>query len=248
MNHQATAEDEPMPVAFPISSDSESCSTLCSLHATSKNSTSQTKLSPSSANASLIDNVFRQWQAQTQLDYSQTVRVPQDHPTLELAVSYANHVFQRAADHQIPEVIITIQLDTENVHQVHKPLDVRAVGECYRLIIEAQHHHNHHHQEPAEVNFETSTCNLPLLRLMSGNLVLRHLRLEHCSPVDIYVLAYTKSCNAALVIEEPLTQWQKNSLSLHLQDVTITSYSGRGIMNRSLCPVSMKECYVTKSL
>ena len=183
--------------------------------------------------------------------YHQELRVPADYPSLQAAVSHANQEFARAAAQQLRDVTITIHLDPRDVHRVDQPLAVHAAGENYHLILQALPqttltNTGRPEQEAAQISLDTSLPNLPLLRLVSGHLRLQHLRLEHFSQVDITVLTNTKSSNAALVVEEPLSEWQSRSISLQLEHVTITSYSGRGIMNRAQCPVEMNDCYVAK--
>ena len=54
--------------------------------------------------------------------------VPQDVPTVEAAVAWANAEFQRAAAQQVPDVTITILLDPRQTYQVAEPLVVQASG------------------------------------------------------------------------------------------------------------------------
>lgn len=235
------------------------CSTImdtCDSGSSMRVSSSENSLdSSASASSYSQDSRLRKSPAASNIDdatYQQELRVPADFPSLAAAMSHANQEFQRAAAQQLRDAAITIYLDPRETHQVDgQPLLVNAAGENYHLILQALpsptfSSSGRPEQEAAQISMDTALPNLPLLRLVSGHLSLKHLRLEHCSPVDIQVLSNTKSSNAALVVEEPLSEWQSKAISLTLEHVTITSYSGRGIMNRAQCPVDMNDCYVAK--
>lgn len=188
--------------------------------------------------------------------YERHLRVPADFPLLESAVSYANQEFQRAASQQLRDFSITIHMDPRGCQStkaciLDRPLTVNAVGENYHLTLQASSSQQadqaqDQQQEAVQLSLDTALPNLPLLRLVSGHLHLKHLQLEHVSEVDVEILATTKSSNAALVVEEPVSDWQSKSISLHLEHVSITSHSGRGIINRAQLPVEMNDCFIAK--
>lgn len=166
---------------------------------------------------------------------TEEVRVPLDFPTLQAAVKFANYELQKQSGKTI-----RILLEPNHKCETEEPIIVDYMGENSQLIVDV----NDPSPRPqAELIMDTVVPNQPLLQLVRGHLTVRNLRFEHCSPVDLNILTRTKSCNAAIVMD-PADQ----KSSLHLEHLTITSFSGRGIINRCSNPqlIHMDDVFVAK--
>lgn len=160
--------------------------------------------------------------------------VPRDFRTVQAAVRFANSELQKQS-----AKTLRILVDSSYRCESEEPIVVDYSADQSQLVIDVQDPA----RGPAELSMDTREPNQPLVRLVRGNLVIRNMRLEHCSPVDLSVLTRTKSSNAAIVMD-PIDQ----KSSILLEHLTVTSFSGKGIINRSANPqlVQQNDVFVAR--
>jgi hypothetical protein len=98
----------------------------------------------------------------------------------------------------------------------------------------------------------TSLCKRPLQHISAGTLDLKNTKLvEHSSRDAADLVDTTRVHNAALLVEEQGCCGKdatcKSSATLILDNVTIQSYTGKGISNRAGCNVVMENSQVVTS-
>lgn len=217
------------------------------------------------------------------------LRVPsKECATVEHAVELANAEFQRAAASRRPPSYktVTILLDPSMTHEVEHTLVVKAIGDHAKLVIASaaavedeeddsesdsssnSQEENESRQGPERCGndqqvplvMETRTANIPLLKVIQGNLSLRNVTLDHCSIMDYLAVAKAhENNNAAILVDRPprtnsvLQEHQEEEDEapvqiVSLDNVVLTSYSGKGLVIRNpQCELEQKDCYVTKS-
>jgi hypothetical protein len=123
---------------------------------------------------------------------------------------------------------------------------------------------DHPNGERALLSMDTEISNQPMIRLTAGALELRHVTLEHYSPVQLADLIHTRNENAALLLCDtkqrqsvlvPQSKEQKQQPTrrvimevptLTLDGVDITSFSGRGVLNRCRGRLTVHNSFVSK--
>lgn len=162
------------------------------------------------------------------------ILIPRDFPSVQAAVRFANQELQKQS-----WKTIRILLESNYKCEAAEPIIVDYMADQSQLIIEGLDPA----RGPAHLVLDTRKPNQPLLHLLRGNLTIRNVRFEHCSPVDMCVLTKTKSCNAAIVVD-PADQ----KSTLCLEHITITSFSGKGIISRCANPhmVQQSDVFIAK--